>query len=169
MTPQERQYGLYPGSFDTPTNGHLNIIRRASRLFPRLCVAVANNSAKSPLLTVEERVLLLRQITEDIRNVSITAFEGLTVAYARRNGMTAIVRGLRAVTDFEYELQMALTNQQLAPDIETVYFAPALETSFMSSSTVREILHLGGDISPFVPPQVEAFLREKISKGDLHV
>ena len=153
--------GLYPGTFDAPTNGHLNIIQRASRLFDKLYVAVANNTSKTPLLTVEERVELLRRISAQFPNVVATSFEGLTVEYARTIGARAIVRGLRAVSDFEYELQMALMNRQLAPEIDTVYLAPSLENTFLSSSTVREVLKLGGDIWQFVPPEVEAFLREK--------
>jgi len=155
---------LYPGSFDTPTNGHLNIIGRAARLFSRVHVAVANNTSKDPLLTVEERVELLRRIVAGVAmdNVEVASFNGLTVDYARRIGACAIVRGLRAVSDFEYELQMAWMNQQLAPEIETIYFAPSMENTFLSSSTTLEVLRLGGDITQFVPREVEDFLREKM-------
>ena len=161
-----RLCGLYPGTFDMPTNGHLNMIERAAHLFGRLYVAVANNTNKRPLLTVEERQELLRAITADIANVEIVAFDGLTVQYARDIGAKAIVRGLRAVSDFEYELQMAHMNQQMAPDIETIYLAPAIETTFLSSSTIREVFRLGGDISPFVPPPVVRFMREKRTRGE---
>ena len=161
-----RLCGLYPGTFDMPTNGHLNMIERAAHLFGRLYVAVANNTSKRPLLTVEERQELLRAITDNIANVEVVAFDGLTVQYARDIGAKAIVRGLRAVSDFEYELQMAHMNQQMAPDIETIYLSPAIETTFLSSSTIREVFRLGGDISPFVPAQVVQFMREKRARGE---
>ena len=153
---------LYPGTFNMPTNGHVDLINRAARLFPNVVVAVASNISKRPLLTVEERVDLLRQVTRDLETVSVDSFDCLTVAYARKIGARVIVRGLRAVSDFEFELQMALMNQQIAPDVETIYLAPAPENSFLSSSIVREVLKLGGDIRPFVPPEVEAYLRERM-------
>jgi len=161
MSPSPDHIGLYPGTFDTPTNGHLNLIRRAARLFGRLYVAVANNTSKAPLLSVKERVTLLRKITKDLPNVTVTSFKGLTIDYARKIGARAIVRGLRAVSDFEYELQQALLNQAMAPEIETIYLATTTENSFLSSSMVREIMRLGGDISQFVPREVEALLRKK--------
>ena len=154
--------GLYPGTFDAPTNGHLNLIRRAARLFDTLYVAVAKNTGKSPLLSPAERVALLKAMTRGIRNVRVVAFEGLTVDYARAVGAAAIVRGLRAVSDFEYELQMALLNQQMAPEIETIYLAPDLESSFLSSSMIREIVAMGGDVGQFVPREVEAAIRRKL-------
>jgi len=154
---------VYPGSFDMPTNGHLNLIQRAARLFPRLVVAVANNTRKKPMLSVEERVDLLRQITRPLSNVSVDCFEGLTVDFARRIGAGVLIRGLRAVSDFEYELQMALLNQQMAPEIETIYLAPTTENTFLSSSLLREIMIHGGDVTPFIPPEVDRFLRDKMT------
>lgn len=159
MSPTSHHIGLYPGTFDIPTNGHLNLIHRGARLFSTLYVAVANNATKKPLLSVDERLDLLRRITRDQPNVHVASFEGLTVDFAREVGAQAIIRGLRAVSDFEYELQMALLNQKMAPEIETIYLAPALENTFLSSSMIQEIMKMGGDISPFVPPEVEAYLR----------
>jgi pantetheine-phosphate adenylyltransferase len=156
---------LYPGTFDMPTNGHVDLIRRAARLFPNVVVAVANNLSKRPLLTVDERVDLLRQVTRDMPTVSIDSFQGLTVEYARRIGARVIVRGLRAISDFEFEIQMALMNQQIASEVETIYLAPAPENSFLSSTLVREVLKLGGDIRPFVPGEVEAYLRKRMAEG----
>lgn len=166
MTTQTKRIGLYPGSFDTPTNGHINLIRRAAAMFDELRVAIANNTSKTPLLSVEERVDLLRRVTVDLDNVTIDSFEGLTVDYAREIGARVIVRGLRAVSDFEYELQMALMNQQMAPETEMIYLVPSVENTFLSSTMVREVFKLGGDISKFVPSEVEAFLKEKAKDPD---
>ena len=167
MNTVNEMLGLYPGSFDTPTNGHVDLIRRSSRLFDRLVVAVANNASKNYMLTVEQRVDLLTRVTESLPNVSVTSYAGLTVDYARRVGAAAIVRGLRAVSDFDYELQMALMNQQMAPEIEIVFLAPSLDNSFLSSTMVREVLLMGGDIARFVPPEVEEVLRGMIDRGEI--
>ncbi|MCX7046123.1 MAG: pantetheine-phosphate adenylyltransferase [Candidatus Sumerlaeota bacterium] len=155
---------LYPGTFDMPTNGHLNLIHRAARLFPKVIVAVAINDSKKPMLTVEERVELLRRITRDLPTVEVASFQGLTVEFARKIGAKVIVRGLRAVSDFEFELQMALINKQLDPEIETIYLAPDLENSFLSSTATRELMSHGGDLTSFVPPDVKAYLSEKFPK-----
>ncbi len=153
---------LYPGTFDILTHGHVDIIRRAAKLCTRLIVAVAENEAKHPLCTPEERAQMLRATVSDLPGVEIAQFHGLTVEFAREVGATVIVRGLRAVSDFEYELMMALTNRQLAPDIETVFLASASEHIFLSSSIAREVGRHGGAIESFVPAPVAQMLSEKL-------
>lgn len=145
---------LYPGSFDCLTNGHLDLIERGRRLFDKLIVAVAVNSKKTPLFSLDERVEALREVCARMPNVECTRLEGLTVDYASRVGAQFILRGLRAVSDFEYELSLAITNQQLRGEIETIFLAPAPRYIFLSSSMVLEVWRHGGDISGFVPPQV---------------
>jgi pantetheine-phosphate adenylyltransferase len=153
---------LYPGTFDCLTYGHLNLIERCARSYKRLVVAVASNSAKVPLFSVEERLDMLRHATKGWENVEVDHFEGLTVHYAREHKLRFIIRGLRAVSDFESELQLALMNQRIAPDIETVFMAPTIGYVFVSSSLTKEILTNGGDVSTLVPPQVEKELKRKI-------
>lgn len=153
---------LYPGSFDILTNGHLDIIQRGRKLFDRLVVAVAANSAKrEPTFSLEERVQVLHEVVAPWPNVQPVQLEGLTVEAARAHGARFILRGLRAVSDFEFELQLAIMNHQLAPDVESIFLAPAPEWIFLSSSTVREVWRLGGDVSQFVPPPVLAALHRK--------
>ena len=152
---------VYPGSFDPATYGHLDIIKRASISFDRVIVGVLHNSAKSPLFSVEERVKILAKATKDIPNVEVKAFEGLSVNFARENHAQVIVRGLRAVTDFEYELQMAQTNRVLAPDVDTVFLTTSLEYAYLSSSIVKEVAQYGGDISAFVAEPVEKAIKQK--------
>ncbi len=153
---------VYPGSFDPITYGHLDIIRRASQMFDCLIIAVLNNSAKSPLFTADERVRMIQEITADIPNVEIEKFDGLTIEYCHRKGAQFMVRGLRAVTDFEYELQIAQTNRVIAPDIDTVFLTTNLKYSYLSSSIVKEIASYDGDIHSFVDPIVEKEIRRKI-------
>ena len=141
---------VYPGSFDPATYGHLDVIQRAALSFDRVIVGVLHNSSKSPLFSVEERVNILEKATKDIPNVEIKAFEGLSVNFARENHAQVIIRGLRAVTDFEYELQMAQTNYKLAPDVEYIFLPTNLQYSYLSSSMVKEVAAFGGDISNFV-------------------
>lgn len=156
-------HALYPGSFDVLTNGHLDILGRAARIFDRVTIAVAHNPAKvSGLFTVEERVAMLREVCEDLPRVTVTQFVSLTVDFARTIGAGVIIRGLRAVSDFEYELQMAMANESLAPDISTVFMAPSPANSFLSSSTVKEIAAFGGDIDAFAPAAVARRLYEKL-------
>ena len=150
-----------PGTFDPVTNGHLDIIRRAGWLFDEVIVAILGNMEKNPLFTVEERETLIRQSIEGIPNVRLDRFDGLLVDYARRQGAVAIVRGLRAISDFEYEMQMALMNRRLSGDIETVFMMPAEAYTYVSSRLVKEIHALGGNVSGLVPPVVEARLRDK--------
>ena len=156
---------IYPGSFDPVTNGHLDIIKRSSRMFDKVIVAVLVNSAKTPLFTVEERVAMLREACKNIPNVEIDSFNGLTVTFAKQKGATVMVRGLRAVTDFENEIQLAHTNFAMMPEIETVFLATAIKWSYLSSTIVREAAHYNHDVSKFVTPNVEAALKEKIREG----
>jgi pantetheine-phosphate adenylyltransferase len=152
---------IYPGSFDPVTNGHLDLIERGTKIFDRLVVAVLKNSEKDPLFTVEERVEMLREVTKPWDNVEVDLFDGLLVQYARERKAQVIVRGIRAISDYEYELQMALMNRRLESQIETVFMMPAETYSYLSSSLVREISHLGGPIKGLVPPIVEERLRAK--------
>ena len=154
---------IYPGSFDPPTNGHLDLIERGSKIFDELIVAILRNAEKSPLFSVAERRLMLETLTSDYRNVSVDTFDGLTVDYALRMNARAVLRGIRAVSDYEYELQMALMNRKLHPDLETVFMMPAEQYSYLSSRLVREVAQLGGSIKGLVPEMVEQRLREKLS------
>ncbi|MCA8965561.1 MAG: pantetheine-phosphate adenylyltransferase [Planctomycetes bacterium] len=153
---------LYPGSFDPVTFGHLDLVERALPLFDSLTVAVAVNSSKSGTFTFEERVELLRQVLPNDPRLSVTTFSGLVVDFCRARGIGAVLRGLRTVSDFEYEYQMALTNRHLAPAIETVFVMPSVQFSYVSSSLIREIVKNGGDVSSFLPPPVERRLRERL-------
>lgn len=155
---------VYPGSFDPATYGHLDVIRRASVSFDRVVVGVLQNSAKSPLFSVEERVNILEKATKDIPNVVIRPFDGLSVNFARENHAQVIVRGLRAVTDFEYELQMAQTNRIMASDIDTLFLTTNLKYAYLSSTTVKEVAFYGGDISHFVPETVIAPIFQRIAE-----
>ena len=153
---------IYPGSFDPITNGHLDLIERGSRLFDRLIVAVLTNLEKTPLFSVEERVEMLQQVTRHIPNVSVDTFHGLLVDYARAKHAQALLRGIRAFTDYEYELQMALMNRKLEPALETVFLMPALSMTYVSSRLVREVFQLGGSVKDLVPHLVEERLHQKI-------
>ena len=153
--------GIYPGSFDPVHHGHVDVVRRACRITPRLVVAVLDNPAKSCLFSVEERLELLRQSLPALPGVEIGTFRGLLVDYAREQGATVVFRGLRAVSDFEYEFQMALMNRSLHPELETVFLTPSQDTTFLSSRLVREVALLGGDVAKLLPPAVhEALLRK---------
>ena len=153
---------VYPGSFDPATYGHLDVIQRASVSFDKVIVGVLHNSSKSPLFSVEERVNILEKATRDIPNVVIRPFDGLSVNFARENHARVIIRGLRAVTDFEYELQMAQTNRVLAPDVDTVFLTTSLEYAYLSSTIMKEVARFGGDISKFAPPEVLEAVRRKM-------
>jgi pantetheine-phosphate adenylyltransferase len=155
--------GLYAGSFDPPTLGHQDIIRRALGVVDRLVVAVAINSTKTPLFPIEQRAALLRRVTGDAR-VEVHEFRGLLVDLARDVGATVLVRGVRGVADFEYEVQMARLNRQLAPDVETIFLAPSADVAHVSSTFVREIARLGGDVSPLVHADVVTALRERYAQ-----
>jgi len=151
---------VYPGSFDPVTRGHEDLIRRARRFADRLIVAVAVNPAKQPLFSLDERVALIRRVVDDPA-IEVSAFDGLLAEFARAAGATLIVRGLRAVSDFEYEFQMALMNRNLAPGIETVFLVPAFDLTYLSSSLVREVARFGGDVSSLVHPAVQQALKKK--------
>ena len=156
---------IYPGSFDPITNGHLDIVERACHLFDRVVVTIARNSSKQPLFTEKERLDLIRQSVKSFKQVEVDSFEGLLVEYAKKKKATAVVRGLRAISDYEYELQMALMNRKLEPQLETVFMMPAEAYSYLSSRLVREIAQLGGPIQGLVPPIVERRLRAKVPEG----
>jgi pantetheine-phosphate adenylyltransferase len=152
---------VYPGSFDPPTKGHEDLIRRSLALADRVIVAIATNANKQPLFSVEERLAMLQAAVGDEPRVSLQSFEGLLAEFAKRVGATTIVRGLRAVSDFEYEFQMALMNRQLHPSLETVFLVPAVDLTYLSSSLVREVARFGGDVSPLVHPAVAAALARR--------
>jgi pantetheine-phosphate adenylyltransferase len=156
---------IYPGTFDPPTNGHVDLIQRGSKLFDHLTVAVLNNPGKDPLFTVEERVEMLKEVTAAIGNVSVATFDGLMVEFARQQGASAVLRGIRAISDYEHEFQMALMNRRLAPEVETVFLQPAGRYSFVSSRMVKEVFSFGGDVSGLVPPNVLKRLRVRIHNG----
>lgn len=149
---------LYPGSFDPITNGHLDVIERAARLFDHVLVAVADNNAKNALFSTEDRVSLIRQSVSSLPNVKVTSFKGLLVDFAAASGARVVVRGLRAVTDFEYEFQMALMNKTLRPDLETIFLASREVFTYVSSRVIKEVARLGGDVTRMVPAPVAAAL-----------
>lgn len=155
---------IYPGSFDPPTNGHLDIIRRASKLVDELVVSVVLNPSKNALFTLEERTEMLQETATELGNVRVESFTGLLVDFVRRQEARIIVKGLRAVSDFEFEFQMALLNRNLAPEVDTLFLMTADRHAFLSSSSVKEIASLGGSVADLVPPHVEARLREKFFK-----
>ena len=153
---------IYPGTFDPITYGHLDVIERAAEIFGKVIVTIARNGAKEPLFTEDERVAMVRDAVKKFKNVSVDCFDGLLVAYARKRKATAIVRGLRAVSDFEYEFQMALMNRKLDGEVTTVFLMPHEKYTYLNSSIVREIARFGGDISEFVPPFVRKLTEKKL-------
>lgn len=155
---------VYPGTFDPPTYGHLDIIQRGSAIFDELLVAVGVNPRKKPMLPVNERLRLLKELTGKLSNVTVATFGGMAVDYVRSQDSSIILRGIRTVSDFEYEFQMALSNRTFASDIETVFIMSSQEYSYFSASTIKEALALGGDISRFVPPNVERAMKRKLQK-----
>lgn len=156
---------IYPGSFDPLTNGHLDIIHRAAQLADRLIVAILNNTSKQPLFSVEERLSMIRESTSNIANVEIDSFSGLLVDYAARRSANAIIRGIRAISDYEAELQMALINRRLRPETETLFLMAGEEFSFISSRMMKEIITLGGNVSSFVPSAVLERLHKKLPRS----
>jgi len=156
---------MYPGTFDPITRGHEDLIRRCVRLFDRVVIAIASNPKKAPLFTLDERVALAKEVLVDLPEVSITGYTGLTVEFARANGFKAIIRGLRAISDFEYEFQLAMMNRHLIGGVETVFLTPSEHHTFISSSLVREIAEFGGDVGAFVHPVVAERLKQKLGKG----
>lgn len=156
--------GIYPGSFDPITYGHIDIIERAAKITDKLIVSVLNNSAKNPLFSVNERVEMIKKAVEGFDNVEVESFEGLTIDYCKVKKASFMIRGLRAVTDFEYELQLAQTNRALYDKVDTVFLLTNLNYAYLSSSAVKQVIKYGGDVSKFVPQYVEAKLKEKYSK-----
>jgi len=156
---------VYPGSFDPVTNGHLDIIRRSTELFDRVIVAVLENEGKSPLFDVNERVEILRECVSDLPSVEVRSFSGLLVKFLESVDAKVVLRGIRAVSDYEYELQMALMNRELAPGTETIFMLPAVEYTYVSSRLVKEVCRLGGDVSALVPQLVLARLIEKLTRS----
>ena len=156
---------LFPGTFDPPTNGHVDLIHRGSKLFGHLTVAILNNPGKNPLFSVGERVEMLQEVARPLENVSVATFDGLMVEFARKEGASAVLRGIRAISDYEYEFQMALMNRRLAPEIETVFLQPAGRYSFISSRMLKEVFTFGGDVTGLVPPNVLKRLRDRIVKS----
>jgi len=160
-----KRRAVYPGTFDPVTNGHLDLIRRGSALFDDVVVAILRNAEKSPSFTVEERVEMIQSVIRELKNVSVTTFDGLLVDFAEKIGASVIVRGIRAVSDYEYELQMALMNRRLSSRVETVFMMPAEAYSYLSSRLVKEISQLGGSVHGLVPPIVERRLVRKHAAG----
>ena len=156
---------IYPGSFDPVTRGHYDIICRSCKIVDKLIVGVLNNKAKMPLFSVEERVKMLKEVTKDLDNVKVVPFDGLLVEFARQQKARLVIRGLRAITDFEYEIQMSQTNHKLEPEVETMFLTTNLKYSYLSSTIVREVAAFGGDISQFVPETVAKSIKEKILKS----
>ena len=161
---EPNRIAIYPGSFDPITNGHLDLIQRGSRLFDRLIVSILRNESKEPLFSVEERIEMLREVAAPYPNVEVDSFDGLLVDYAADHAATAILRGIRAISDYEYELQMALMNRRLRPEIETLFLMSNEAYSFVSSRMVKEVFSLGGNISGLAPPPVEARMRGRFSQ-----
>ena len=155
---------VYPGSFDPLTNGHLDITRRAARLFDSVIVGIANNEEKKPMFTLKERVHLVEQSIQDLPNVRVDSFDGLLVDYVEKAGGQAVIRGLRAISDFEFEFQLALMNRKLNERVETIFMMPKETYTFLSSRIIKEIARLGGDVKAFVPAHVEAALKKKLSR-----
>jgi pantetheine-phosphate adenylyltransferase len=155
---------IYPGTFDPVTNGHVDLVRRSCVIFDRVIVSIAPSPRKGPLFGIEERIAMMREATKDIRGVEVEAFQGLLVEHVIAKGANAIIRGLRAVSDFEYELQMALMNRRLSDEVETVFMMPSEEYSFLTSSVIKEVAGYGGNVDGLVPPNVAKLLREKFGR-----
>jgi pantetheine-phosphate adenylyltransferase len=154
---------VYPGSFDPITNGHLDIIRRGTKIFDRVVVGVLVNEEKQPLFSDAERVEMIRETTSELPNVEVLTFSGLLVTFMKEIGSTVVVRGIRAVSDYEYELQMALMNREISPEAETLFMVPSVEYTYVSSRLIKEVFRLGGDVSRLVPPTVLGRLESKLS------
>lgn len=159
-----KHIAVYPGTFDPVTNGHIDLVERSLRIFGEVIVAVAENPKKAPLFPLEERIAMLKAVTVNYKNVVIEGFDGLLVEYVRKKGAVAIIRGLRAVSDFEYEMQMALMNRRLDSNIETVFLMPNVEYSFITSTIVKEAASYGGDVSSLAPQVIVEKLKEKFGK-----
>ena len=157
---------IYPGSFDPVTLGHLDIIRRASKTVSELIVGVLNNGGKTPLFTIEERVEMLKEVTKDLPNVKVMSFSGLLVDFAKHTDSNLVVRGLRAISDFDYELQMAQTNRKMNADVDTMFLATSLEYAYLSSTIMKEVANFGGNLSKFAPREITDAVEEKLKKRE---
>ena len=155
---------IYPGTFDPLTNGHLDLIARGAKIFSHLVVAILNNSEKQPLFSVQERVDMITETTREFDNVSVSTFDGLLVEFARQQQAQALLRGIRAISDYEYEFQMALMNRRLAPQLETVFMMPAEKYSYVSSRLIREVFRLGGSVEGLVPPSVVERMKARAAR-----
>ena len=155
---------IYPGSFDPVTNGHIDLIQRATQIFDKVIVGVANNAQKKPLFTINERIAMIQESTKDLKGIEVEPFEGLVIEFARQKKVNVLIRGLRMLSDFEYEFQMALTNRRLAGDIETIFLMPSEQYAFTSSTLLKEAAALGADLSSFVPVFVAQRLKERLQK-----
>ncbi len=162
---KKNNIAVYPGAFDPVTYGHIDIIKRAARIFDKVIVAIAHNNEKSPLFSVEERVFMLKDALKGLKNVIVDDFEGLVVAYVKSKGARVMIRGLRMISDFEYEFQMALTNRKLSEEIETIFMMPNESYSYVSSKLIKEAASLGADVKDFIPKKVQVLLKKKL--GDL--
>lgn len=160
----KKRVAVYPGSFDPPTNGHIDLITRSSKIFDKLIVAIITNPLKCPMFSLEERYKMLSLATKNISNIEIDTFDGLLVDYLKKRKVNIVIRGLRVISDFEYEFQMALTNRKLYPEIEIIYLLPSEKWTYISSSLVKEIAKFGGDISKFVPRNIVKLVKEKFEK-----
>lgn len=160
-----KKIAIYPGSFDPVTYGHLDIIKRALRIFDKVIVAVAYNADKNPLFNVSERMEMLKKAVKNFKRVEVDSFDGLIVDYVRKKNAAVVIRGLRMISDFEYEFQMALTNRKLSSDIETMFMVPSDSFSYVSSKLIKEAASMGADLKEFVPPSVEKAIKEKMSKA----
>lgn len=163
----KQRIAVYPGSFDPVTNGHLDVIRRAAGIFDKVIVGVGRNVGKAPLFTTEERVSLIQVAVSELQNVEVQSFDGMLVAFAKQHGASVLVKGLRAISDFEYEFQMALANRHLDPSVETMFLMTSAEYQFLSSSIVKEMVRVGGDCSPLVPAVVMDALRRSFDVNTL--
>jgi len=155
---------IYPGSFDPVTYGHIDLIKRAAKIFKKVIVAVTDNSSKSSFFTLKERLMLIKRVTADFENIEVDSFEGLSIDYVRSKGSYVIIRGVRMISDFEYEFQMALTNRRLSKNVETIFLMPNESYSYISSKLIKEAAALGADVSCFVPKLVAAAIKKKLSK-----
>ena len=155
---------IYPGSFDPMTSGHVDLIQRAVQIFDRVIVAVLRNTHKDPLFPIEDRIAMIKAVTKNIKKVEVEAFDGLVIEFAKQKQVNVLIRGIRMISDFEYEFQMALTNRRLAPGIETVFLMPSEQYSFLSSTLIKEAAALGADVSSFVPKVVEKKLKERLGR-----
>tara|TARA_B100001013_G_scaffold319918_1_gene229064 strand:+ start:712 stop:1200 length:489 start_codon:yes stop_codon:yes gene_type:complete len=159
-------HAIYPGSFDPPTRGHIDLIERGARVFDKLTVAVAHNTDKEPIFSSDERIEIVKELTSELPNVEVVSFKGMTVEFAKNIGCSVMLRGIRTMADFEYESQLAYTNQALAPELETVFMPSQQDLAFISSRWIKEAAFFGADLSPFVPESVEKMLKERLGQRE---